>query len=181
MADIEHHWLKQLLRGDEEAFAALYRVHSGPICRFALQMTGRIDIAEDITQETFLALALHGSRYDAARGPVIAFLFGIARNMVLKRLNKERPAINEEIRDDLEDPEDVLEDLSRRESIDAIRRAVLSLPPIYREAIALCELGQTTCEEAALVMGCSVGAVKSRLSRARALLARKLAAGSLVL
>lgn len=181
MSLIEQHLLKRLLKGDEEAFAALYRVRHGAICRFALQMTGRKDLAEDITQETFLALALHGSRYDATRGSVMAFLYGIARNLVLKRLEKERPEASESVVEEFAGDEDLLGDLTRRESIDEVRRAVLSLPSAYREAVVLCELGEATYEDAAFALGCPVGTVRSRLSRARALLAKKLTVKCLVL
>jgi RNA polymerase sigma-70 factor (ECF subfamily) len=71
--------------------------------------------------------------------------------------------------------------LTRRESIDEVRRAVLSLPPVYREAVVLCDLGDASYEDAALALGCPVGTVRSRLSRARAMLAKKLTPTSLVL
>jgi RNA polymerase sigma-70 factor (ECF subfamily) len=81
-------------------------------------MTGRRDLAEDVTQETFLALAIHGERYDPARGTVLAFLYGIARNLVLKRLDKERPENATLLIEDFSGDEDILEDLTRRESIE---------------------------------------------------------------
>jgi RNA polymerase sigma-70 factor (ECF subfamily) len=181
MSTTEQQLLRRLLKGDEEAFAALYRVRHGAICRFALQMTGRMELAEDVTQETFLALALHGNRYDASRGSVMAFLYGIARNLVLKRLQKERPEETEFLLEEFAGDEDVLEDLTRRESIDEVRRAVLSLPAAYREAVVLCDLGDASYEDAALALGCPVGTVRSRLNRARALLAKKLTPSSMVL
>ena len=179
MSQIEQQWLKRLLKGDEEAFAAMYRARHAAICRFALHMTGRMEVAEDVTQETFLALALHGGRYDPARGSVTAFLYGIARNLILKRLEKERP--EDPAPEEFASDEDVLEDLTRRESIEEVRRAVLSLPPSYREAVVLCDLEDASYEDAALAMGCPVGTVRSRLSRARAMLARKLSPRCLVL
>jgi RNA polymerase sigma-70 factor (ECF subfamily) len=181
MSETEQQLVKRLLKGDEEAFAALYRARHGAICRFALHMTGRMEVAEDVTQETFLALALHGKRYDASRGPVIAFLYGIARNLVLKRLEKERPEDQGIALEQYAGDEDLLADLTRRESIDEVRRAVLSLPPAYREAVVLCDLGEASYEDAALALGCPVGTVRSRLSRARAMLGKKLALKCLVL
>lgn len=174
VSDFEQDLLKRLLKGDEEAFAALYRARSSAIGRFAFQMTGRPDWAEDIMQEAFLALALHGKRYDPSRGSVAAFLYGIARNLVLKRIEKEHAEDVETALEEFAGDEDVLGDLTRRESIDEVRRAVLSLPPVYREAIVLCELGEASCEDAAFALGCPVGTVRSRLSRARAMLAKKL-------
>jgi RNA polymerase sigma-70 factor (ECF subfamily) len=178
---LEQDLLRRLLKGDEEAFTALYRIRHGAICRFALHMTGRMDLAEDVTQETFLAVALHGRRYDASRGSVVAFLYGIARNLVLKRLEKEHPADASIPLDEFAGDEDVLEDLTRRESIDEVRRAVLSLPQVYREAVVLCDLGDASYEDAALTLGCPVGTVRSRLNRARSMLAKKLAPRCLVL
>lgn len=182
MSTTEQELLQRLLKGDEEAFASLYRVRRTAICRFALQMTGWQDVAEDVTQETFLAVALHGKRYDASRGTVMAFLYGIARNLVLKRLEKERPEDSEAPVEEFAGDEDLLGDLTRRESIDEVRRAVLTLPAAYREAVVLCELGEASYEDAAFALGCPVGTVRSRLSRARAMLAKKLiSTGSLVL
>src|SRR5690242_17349708 len=100
--------LAQALEGAEDAFTALYRRRQGPIYRFALQMTGSTAIAEDVTQETFLALILHGSRYQEARGTVAAFLYGIARNLVMRRLDRH-PAMEMEFTDEFAGPEDLLE------------------------------------------------------------------------
>ena len=169
--------LEQALTGAEDAFTALYRRRQGPVYRFALQMTGSTAVAEDVTQETFLALILHGTRYDEARGTVAAFLYGIARNLVLRRLDRRPGAEMDVVLEGVEEcagPEDLLEDLTRRESIERVRQAVLSLPPVFREAIVLCDLQDSSYEEAAAVLDCPVGTVRSRLSRGRAMLARKL-------
>jgi len=70
--------------------------------------------------------------------------------------------------------EDLLEDLTRRESIEQVRQAVLSLPPVFREAVVLCDLQDSSYEDAAVALDCPVGTVRSRLSRGRAMLVRKL-------
>jgi len=165
--------LEQALTGAEDAFTALYRRRQGGVYRFALQMTGSIAVAEDVTQETFLALLLHGTRYQEARGTVAAFLYGIARNLLLRRLER-RPGAELEITEECAGPEDLLADLTRRESIEQVRQAVLSLPPVFREAVVLCDLQDSSYEDAAMSLDCPVGTVRSRLSRGRAMLARKL-------
>jgi RNA polymerase sigma-70 factor (ECF subfamily) len=71
---------------------------------------------------------------------------------------------------------DVLGDLTQRERLESLRQAILKLPAPYREAIVLCELHEMDYEAAAVVMGCPVGTVRSRLHRARALLASKMGA-----
>jgi RNA polymerase sigma-70 factor (ECF subfamily) len=67
-----------------------------------------------------------------------------------------------------------LEDLSRTEAIETIRRAVLALPERYREVVVLCDLHEMTYVEAAEILGCAIGTVRSRLHRGRALLLEKM-------
>ena len=171
MTGPDHELLERSLSGDEAAFTALYRRRQGAVYRFGLHMSGSVAIAEDVTQETFLVLLTEGRRYDAARGPVAAFLYGIARNLLLRRMARET------VTDFTGEPAaegDLLLDLTRRETIEHVRRAVLSLPGPYREAVVLCDLGEASYEEAAAALECPVGTVRSRLSRARAMLAQKL-------
>ena len=130
-------------------------------------------MAEDVTQEVFLALIENGERFDPSRGTLLSFLYGIARNLVLRRIEKKRPE-DLEAADDFAADEDLLDDLTRRETIEHVRRAVLSLPPIYREAVVLCDLESASYEEAAAALECPVGTVRSRLSRGRAILGQKL-------
>src|SRR5450759_2980091 len=72
-------------RGTEVAFLELYRRYRIPVFRFAFRLTGSGAAAEDVTQECFLAL-LAGARFDAARGDLRTYLFGIVRNLALRRL-----------------------------------------------------------------------------------------------
>jgi RNA polymerase sigma-70 factor (ECF subfamily) len=139
-------------------------------------MTGSATLAEDVTQETFLALLTSTARYDAARGSVAAFLYGVARNLILRRLERDRRlqlTDGPEERDFIADG-DLLEDLTRSESIERVRRAVLSLPGPYREVVVLCDLQEASYEDAAVALDCPLGTVRSRLNRARGMLARKL-------
>ncbi len=163
-----------MLSGDEEAFTALYRRRQGPVYRFALQMTGNAIVAEDVTQDVFMALLSKKAKFDETRGTLASFLYGIARNLVLRRLEKTAEI------EDYAGPDDLLDDLTRRETIETVRRAVLSLPPVYREAVVLCDLQDTSYEDAAQVLDCPVGTVRSRLNRGRSLLAQKLAVRSSV-
>ena len=162
--------LRRMTAGEEEAFAVLYRRRHPAIYRFALQMTGNVVIAEDVTQEVFMALLSKSAKYDAARGTLASFLYGVARNLVLRRLEKDRSIELE----DCAGTEDVLDDLTRRESIENVRRAVLSLPLVYREAVVLCDLQDTSYEDAAVALDCPIGTVRSRLNRGRSMLAQKL-------
>ena len=172
MASDEQLW-EEARKGNEHSFTLLYHARQGAIYRFALHMSGNPALAEDITQEVFLALFEKGHRYDPARGSLLAFLYGIARHRILRRLQDTAgDGVSEEFAAD----SDPFEDLTRREAIEAVRRAVLSLPLTYREAVVLFDLEGASYEEAAAALDCPVGTVRSRLSRGRAMLARKLEA-----
>jgi len=173
--------LRSMLAGDEEALALLYRRRQGAVYRFALQMSGSKTIAEDVTQEVFLFLMREGHVFDPARGSVSAFLLGVARNHVLRRLRVEH--LLAPLGDDSEDDVPLLhattdlcplEDLTRAETIESVRKAVLSLPSKYREVVVLYELQDISYGETAEILGCAIGTVRSRLHRARALLLAKL-------
>jgi RNA polymerase sigma-70 factor, ECF subfamily len=177
--------LQAALRGDEAAFVALYRRWQGPIYRFARQMCGSEPAAEDVVQDVFLALVQDARRYDAARGPLSAYLYGIARHLVLRRLRREgvRESLMEtdavaalQESQPRHDETDAFDMIDRRESIEAVQRAIGSLPVSYREAIVLCDVQELPYEQAAVVIGCPIGTVRSRLHRGRALLADKLRA-----
>ena len=175
--------LRLMLAGDEEAFTALYRRRQGGVYRFALQMSGSETTAEDVVQETFMVLMRDGGNFDAARGSVAAYLYGIARNHVLRAFDRERSLVRfadgeddgaDSPHENLIARPDPLGDLTRAESVEKLRQAVLALPPHYREVVVLCELHEMSYVEAAEALGCAVGTVRSRLHRARAMLAEKL-------
>jgi RNA polymerase sigma-70 factor, ECF subfamily len=172
--------LERMRQGDEDAFAAIYAAHHPPIYRYALQMCGAA-AADDVVQETFMALLQQPNRYEADRGPLVNYLFGIARHHVIKRIASSPSEVS--IDEDGAAAEDVfsmpaltpLEDLSRAETVDAVRAAIRSLPAPYREVVVLCELEELDYAAAAALIACPLGTVRSRLHRARALLASKLA------
>jgi RNA polymerase sigma-70 factor (ECF subfamily) len=174
----DHELLRRTLKGDEASFSELYARRQGSVFRFVLHMTGNVPFAEDVTQEVFLALMESGRRFDASRGTLLSFLFGIARNQMLRKAVKERTPLQEPADEEIAFEADPLEDLTRRETIERVRRAVLSLPAAYREPVVLCDLEDLSYEDAAGVLDCPVGIVRSRLSRGRALLAKKLAPGA---
>jgi RNA polymerase sigma-70 factor (ECF subfamily) len=165
--------LRALLDGDEEAFTTFYRRRQAGLFRFALQMSGSAAVAEDVTQEVFLTLIRDGRGYDPRRGSVCAYLYGIARNKVLRSFRHQTSA-EETGAEPVSLDVGPLEEITRNESICAVRDAVLALPAHYREAVVLCDLHEMPYEQAAQVLGCATGTVRSRLHRARALLAGKL-------
>jgi RNA polymerase sigma-70 factor (ECF subfamily) len=171
--------------GDREAFAALFRRRQRDVYRFALHMTALPSVAEDVTQEVFLAVMRDAGRYDATRATVVAWLCGIARNQVRRRFERDRMLqpmgmLDQDDVDHVVDPGlvvsdgDVLADLTAAEQVAALRQAVLTLPVAYREVVVLCDLQELSYADAAAVIGCAIGTVRSRLHRARALLTSKM-------
>jgi RNA polymerase sigma-70 factor (ECF subfamily) len=177
----DYELLRSMLAGEEEALALLYRRRQAGIYRFALQMCGSPGIAEDVTQEVFMFLMREGDAFDPRRGSLNSFLLGVARNYVLRRLRGEQflSPLAEDSEEDsvIERPNGAvgpLENLTRAETVETVRRAILSLPDRYREVVVLCELEDMSYVEAAEVLGCAIGTIRSRLHRARALLLEKL-------
>src|SRR5512138_854026 len=171
--------LRLMLSGDEESFTLLYKRRHASIYRFALQMSGSQQTAEDVTHDVFLFLMKDGHVFDPARGSVSSFLFGVARNYVLRRFRGDHLTVpfgegDEETFEQVVTEPGLLEDLTKAEMIDNVRRAVLSLPERYREVVVLCELQELSYGETAEILGCAIGTVRSRLHRARGLLLAKL-------
>jgi RNA polymerase sigma-70 factor, ECF subfamily len=165
--------------GRAEALTVLFRRRQADIYRFALHMSGTPALADDVTQDVFLIVMRDAARYEARRSSVTAWLRGIARNCVRQRLDRdsrlESLAATPEDDDALAVVQpDPLGEMSRVERIAMLRRAVLALPVRYREVVVLCDLDELTYADAADVLECAIGTVRSRLHRARAMLATRL-------
>jgi len=169
--------LERIAAGDAAAFTALFRRRQGDVYRVALLMTGRRAAAEDVTQDVFLAVMREAARYERGRSTVTAWLCGIARNHARRRLERDGrlvPLPDEHEEDAAAVQADPADDLANAQRVDALRRAVLSLPLRYREVVVLCDLEELSYRDAAVSLDCAVGTVRSRLHRARALLAAKM-------
>ncbi|NHZ81635.1 sigma-70 family RNA polymerase sigma factor [Massilia sp. CCM 8695] len=176
--------LHQLRNGAGAAFHTLYQRHQAPLYRFALLRTGSGDTAADIVQEVFMGLLTGSLRYDPLRGLLLHFLFGVARKLILKH---EQPRLRLASLPDAGDDDDSAfeagsdegEPLARlldNELAEQVRRALSLLPPHYRDAVILYELHDMSYLEIAAICQIDIGTVRSRLSRGRAALAKRLAA-----
>jgi RNA polymerase sigma-70 factor (ECF subfamily) len=81
--DQDEELLKRSAKGDEDAFTVLYRRHADVLYRFAFRMTGSSWGAEEIVQDVFMTLVREPSKYEAERGTLPAFLFGVTRNKIM--------------------------------------------------------------------------------------------------
>ena len=174
--------LKRSAKGDERAFTELYRRHQAPLYRFAVRMTGSTWAAEEIVQDVFMMLVREPKKYDVDRGTLGAFLYGVARNRIMKHLERaprdfsldEKGDAGHEIHPQLHEQMTPARWAELRERREQVRSAVMELPPEFREAVVLCELEEMSYDEAAHTLDCPVGTIRSRLHRGRALLLAKL-------
>jgi RNA polymerase sigma-70 factor, ECF subfamily len=171
--------LARIAAADQTAFTALFRRRQADVYRVALLMTGVAASAEDVTQEVFLFVMREAARYDPSRGTAKAWLCGIARNHAKRRLERDgrHLPLPDEIDGDaapVAAHTDPLADLAQARRVHALRQAILGLPLRYREVVVLCDLEEINYADAAAVLECAVGTVRSRLHRARALLAARL-------
>jgi RNA polymerase sigma-70 factor, ECF subfamily len=181
-SDWDNQLFVRMRNGEEAAFVELYRKLQPPIYRFALSMTGSRAVAEDVTQETFLALIGEDFGYLPERGTLAGYLFGVARKLVLRHLERMQNAPEELDPNESGRPDrnpvswfsDPVAGLIERENLEELRRAVVSLPRRYREVVVLCDLQEIDYADAASLLGCPIGTIRSRLHRARALLLDKL-------
>jgi len=165
--------LSRFRAGDREAFTELYREHQKAVFRFALMMTGDSEKAGETTQDVFVWLIHHPEDFDPSRGELSALLVGVARNVLRRRYSEEKRWVPFD--DSAADTVSTMTSSDQEaEDVTLLRRAIAALPERYRAVVVLCDLEGKTYEQAAVVVECAVGTVRSRLHRARALLARKL-------
>lgn len=165
---IDARLLAEIAAGTEQAFVDLYRRRYQDVFRFAFAMAKSRSFAQDVMQEVFLNVLENAGRFDSAKGSARAWLFGCARYVTLDRLRLERRWTDElpEASDSDSD-----ERLQTDQRIERLYAAITRLPVEYREALVLCELQELSYAEAAVVLDCPIGTVRSRLHRGKALLA----------
>jgi len=153
----------------------LFDEHHGALFRFAYRLTGSAADAEDIVQTCFLELLRPGCSYDPKRAPVRTWLFGVVRNQALKRFRQKPASDTLDIPGGANGPSPEQQVL-RSEIEEVVRRAVLTLPEVQREVLILAHYEQMPLTEIASILDIEIGAVKSRLQRARVSLRETLAA-----
>ena len=144
--------------------------HHRPLFRFAWHLTGSVADAEDIVQECFLALLRPDCAFDPSRADLRSYLFGAVRNQALKRFAPSASAA-EPLETWTPERECLTAELQR-----IVQRAILRLPAGQREVLVLAHFEQMPPAEIAEVLEIEIGAVKSRLQRARATLRELLSA-----
>ena len=187
-ASDDNAFIERLKTGDEAAFETMIDRYSGDVYAVLYRLTENPEEAADLTQDTFLRAlrAIKGFRGDAE---LKTWLIRIAINESRNRfrwwkrrrrdttvsldatIGQSEATIGQMIADNSVSPEDAA--LEREREV-ALQAALLELPAVYREAIILCDIEGMSYEETAAAIGCGIGTVKSRISRGREELRRRL-------
>ncbi|HEX6739105.1 MAG TPA: sigma-70 family RNA polymerase sigma factor [Vicinamibacteria bacterium] len=172
--------LQKCREGDQGAWRELVARHTRRVFNLAYRFVGRVDEAEDLTQEIFVKVYQSLGRYRADEGAFTTWLTTVARNQAIdnyrrRREERLRRSQDPEVLDHMPSGEEgPLRTLEREERAQLVHRGLKALPPDLREPIVLCDLQGLPYEEAAAVLGIPLGTVKSRINRGRIELAKRL-------
>jgi RNA polymerase sigma factor (sigma-70 family) len=148
---------------DDAAFEALYDRYHRNLLAFCRHMLGSREEAEDVLQHTFLAA--YRSLPDGDEARVKAWLYAVARNRCVSMLRARRDAVA--LEEEVVATEGLVAEVDRRAALRALVRDVQRLPPAQREALLLFELGDSSHEEIASILGVRKEKVKALVFQAR--------------
>ena len=156
--------MRQVRGGRTAALATLFERHHARLYRYCLRMTGQRSAAEDLVQETFMKMLKYKATF-RDDSELVPWMFGIGRNACLAQL---RRTANDRVSDDVGEIEETSthDDAHSDDEHELVRRALLHLPVDRREVLVLSRYEFKSYEEIAVVLDCSVGAVKVRVHRA---------------
>ncbi len=176
--DLDQELIKKAQQGDQLAFGELYECHAPVIFRYLFaHLDNRMD-AEDLTGEVFLKTWQSLPRYNERGVPFLAFLFRIARNVLIdhyRQSNRHTPTAPEELDDFKEDCHtELIEIVGNQIEHQRILRVLSRLRPDYRSVLTLRFISELSPEETAQIMERSVGAVRVLQHRALAALRQEI-------
>ncbi|MBE7734010.1 sigma-70 family RNA polymerase sigma factor [Devosia sp. CC-YST696] len=150
---------------DMDAFQSLFQSYAPRIRAYLLKLTRNAQAAEDLMQETMLAIWRKAGQYDPARGTASAWIFTIARNIWIDAWRKQRrPEIDPNDPALAAAPEpDAANQMEMRQSHDALHKAMQTLPKEQIELIRLSFFEEASHSVIAKQLGLPIGTVKSRI------------------
>ncbi len=160
--------MELVARNDADAFEVILERHSGAMFSLAYRMCGTRPLAEDVAQESFLALWRNGTGYDRARGSVRTWALGVTHNRAVNALRRvgvheRRRATDENIDEYLQAPESTDGQAIANVASQEIRGVLDALPGKQRQVIELAYFGGFTQTEIASMLDTPLGTVKGRM------------------
>jgi RNA polymerase sigma-70 factor (ECF subfamily) len=179
LVDNETERLDRCRRGDPAAWRELVECHARSVFGLCYRLLGRVDLAEELSQETFARVYQQIDRYRVTEGAFGAWLAAVARNLVIDHLRRTRQErmrrVDGEIMEHMASPRDNPERaLERSERVRLVRRGLNGLTPELRTPLVLRDLAGQSYDEIAGSLALPLGTVKSRINRARLELARRI-------
>ena len=168
--------------GDEAAWRELVALYTRKVFGVAYRFVGKVDDAEDLTQEIFVKVYQSLDRYRPGEGHFTTWLMTLARNHAIDDYRKRRqersrrtddPSVLETFPSGADSP---LRALEKQDRVRLVHRGLRSLPPDLREPLVLCDLKGLPYDEIASILDLPLGTVKSRINRGRLELAKRLLA-----
>lgn len=162
----------QLVRGETAALEALYDRYGRPAYALARRILGDSVLAEDVVQEVFLALWRDPQSFDRSRGAFSSWLLAMTHHKAVDAVRREETLRRRRARAADEDETllataaggpDLDDQVARTLQGDGVRRALLRLPDVQREALTLAYFGGYTQREVAALTGAPLGTVKTRM------------------
>ena len=166
-ADPDNDLLPGLREGEESALGHLMDRHLKTVTAIGYYMLDDASLAEDVAQTTFLKLWQQAPKWESGQATILTWMRRVATNDCLDRLRKKGPIYSDHVPDQADTTKTALEELEKSDTIDAVRRALSSLPDTQRAAITLSYYQHLSQKEGAAILGQSVKAYESLLSRAR--------------
>lgn len=168
-------WIQRAQKGDVGSYQNIYDSFARKVLNFVYRMVHSLEEAEDLTQETFVAVYQKlGTLQDSDKFE--AWLFRIARNFIYQRYRKRAPAavsidapsedgrLMTELVDGRKNPD---EEYQTQELENVITKVIADLPEKYREVFVLSALQHLSYEQIANIVGRSISSVKTDIHRAR--------------
>jgi len=172
--DAPERLVMRVREGDERAFAALYDRYARQVFSLALGILREPEVAEDVTQDVFLALWQGAARFDPRRGTLEAWILTLAHHKSVDALRRRKVRQVEPLSDAVAGPDDPVEEAVRALQSAKVREALASLSAAQREVLTLAYYGGLTQQDIARLLALPLGTVKARmrdgLLRLRALL-----------
>jgi RNA polymerase sigma-70 factor, ECF subfamily len=161
----EQQAVRAVQAGQSEQFVVLYDLYFDKIYRFLFFRIHHKELAEDLTSQTFLQAYDKIHQYNASKGAFGAWLYRIARNLMIDEVRRKKPTDNIDDHFDLQDKTNIEHETDQIINSDAVKKLLAQLPADARELITLRLWDELSYAEIAAVTGKTEGALKMQFSR----------------
>lgn len=161
----EQQAITAIKNGQTEQFVVLYDLYIDKIYRYLFYRVHHKQLAEDLTSQTFLQAFDKIHQYDASKGAFGAWLYRVARNLMIDEMRRKKPHDNIDNHYDLQDDTNIEIETDQQLSRESIQKLLESLEPDARELITLRLWDDFSYAEIAALTGKTEGALKMQFSR----------------